>query len=45
MAELLNPSGEEEGGRSLGWRSQHALALALFRGTPAGKLLASHKTD
>ena len=42
MAVVFSSGGEEEGERALSWRSQHAVALALFRDTPAGELLASH---
>jgi hypothetical protein len=34
--------GEEEGLRALNWRSQRAVASALFAGTPAAAVLAEH---
>ena len=45
MAEVFYHGGEEEAERALSWRSQHALALELFRDTPARDLLASQDDE
>lgn len=45
MAEVFYHGGEEEAERALSWRSQHAVALELFRDTPASELLASQDDE
>jgi hypothetical protein len=40
LGSMFNHGGEEEKEQALTWRSQHAFARELFRGTPGDELLA-----
>jgi hypothetical protein len=40
LGSMFNHGGEEEKDRALTWRSQHAFARELFRGTPGDEFLA-----
>jgi hypothetical protein len=45
MGHVFYHGGEEEALRALMWRSQHALARDLFRGTPVDDLLAGYEAE